>query len=246
MPSWPHDTKIQLIALIEHGGQNYQQAAANLGVPRQTARRWWQQYQIQGDVRRRPGSGGLRVSTPQQDAALVDEARTDPFQTSSQLVAALQFPGCSRTARRRLREVGLFARRAAVKEKLTEDHRIDRMAFADSHLQEDWNNVIFSDEKTFSSCNDGPQIVYRPTDTRYDPKYVAEKSGSGRFSVNVWGWISARGGGTIWNIDGKLTGPQYRDILDDVMLPSVRVLYPNGPIRFQHVSTDLDFVILHK
>lgn len=175
------------------------------------------------------------MSTEAQDEALATLAANNPFNHSTWLTATSNFPGCTRTARRRLREVGLIARRAAIKEVLTDAHRVDRMAFAAAHLDHDWARVVFSDEKVFSSANEGPQIVYRPNNSRYDPDYVFQRQQSGRFSVSTWGWISAAGGGVLWRVDGNLTGLQYRDILRDVMVPSVRVLYPDGPFEFQQV-----------
>ncbi|KAJ8914012.1 hypothetical protein NQ315_012035 [Exocentrus adspersus] len=57
---------------------------------------------------------------------------------------------------------------------------------------------------------------------------------SGRFSVNVWGWISVEGPGVCWQIDGRLTGENYVNILDNVMLPSVQQIFPDNFV-FQHV-----------
>lgn len=184
----------------------------------------------------RPGTGRQRVSTAEQDANLVALSEGNPFRHSSWLVANSHFPGCSKTARNRLGEANLHARRAAIKEVLTDAHCVDHMAYAATHADADWSRVVFSDEKTFSSSNDGPQIVYRPNNSRFDPKYVHQRQKSGRFSVCAWGWMSAAGGGPLWLVDGHLTGEQYRDILRDVMVPSVRVLYPDGPISFQQVS----------
>jgi hypothetical protein len=63
-------------------------------------------------------------------------------------------------------EAGLRSRRAAVKEKLSEEHRLYPLAFAEDNVDRDWGNVIFSDESVFSSANDGPVRVYRPQGTR--------------------------------------------------------------------------------
>jgi hypothetical protein len=126
-------------------------------------------------------------------------------------------------------EAGLRSRSAAVKEKLSEEHRLYLLAFAEDNVDRDWRNVIFSDESVFSSANNGPVQVYRPPGTHYIAEYVKE---SGRVSVVVWGWISLRGIKLLHRIDGCLDGAQYFHILRD-MVPSAREMYPDGVIKFQ-------------
>jgi hypothetical protein len=84
-------------------------------------------------------------------------------------------------------EAGLLSRSAAVKEKLSEVHRLYRLTFAENNVDRDWENVIFSDKSVFSSANDGQVRVYRPQGTHYNAEYVKESARSGRFSVAVWG-----------------------------------------------------------
>jgi len=56
---------------------------------------------------------------------------------------------------------------------------------------------------------------------------------NGRVSVNSWGWISHEGGGVLHRIEGHLDGLQYQHILQNEMVPSVRLLYPEGIIHLQ-------------
>lgn len=96
-----------------------------------------------------------------------------------------------------------------------------------------WSKVIFSDEKVFQSCNDGHIRVYRPRGQRYNQNFTFDPIKSGRFSVNTWAWISQRGMGMYWFIDGHLNSTKYIEILENVMLPSVRELYPDDNFIFQ-------------
>ena len=100
-------------------------------------------------------------------------------------------------------------------------------------MHRDWTTVIFSDECTFSSTNDGPTVVYRPRGTRYDPRYVTHKRSSGHVTVCAWGWMSSHGLGVLHRVENRLTAEQYLHILKNVMLPSVRSIYPDGVIQFQ-------------
>jgi hypothetical protein len=66
------------------------------------------------------------------------------------------------------------------------------------------NNVIFSDEKTFQSYHSGRLRVYRPSGQRYDERYIRDVNRVGRFSINIWGWISVRGPGICAVIEDRL------------------------------------------
>jgi hypothetical protein len=43
-----------------------------------------------------------------------------------------------------------------VKKPLTDELKLYRLALAESNVDGKWERVIFSDESTFSSANDGP------------------------------------------------------------------------------------------
>jgi hypothetical protein len=107
-----------------------------------------------------------------------------------------------------------------------------RLALSESNVVRTWNRVIFSDESTFSSANEGPVLVYRPRGESYNCQYMSTCERSGRVSVHCWGWISHKGAGMLHRI-GQLNGLQYKQILQNVMVPSVRMLRPDGKIHFQ-------------
>jgi hypothetical protein len=89
----------------------------------------------------------------------VDEARENPFLNSVELKRNTAFPGCLRTVRNLMMEAGLRSGSAAVKEKLSEEHRLYRLTFAEDNVDCDWRNVVFSNESVFSSANNGPVRV---------------------------------------------------------------------------------------
>jgi len=133
----------------------------------------------------------------------------------------------------RLRAAGLRARHAAVKELLTDEHKLFRLAFAESNVDRKWDRVLFTDESTFTSANDGPVLVYRPQGQRYNPQYTSTCKRSGRASVHCWGWISHEGGGILHRIEGHLDILQYQHILQNIMVLSIRMLYPEDIIHLQ-------------
>ena len=98
-----------------------------------------------------------------------DLAERNPFLSARDLKAATGFPGQNDTIISRLRAAGLRPRHAAVKELLTDEHKIYRLASAESNVDRKWDRVIFTDESTFTLANDGPVLVYRPQGERYKP-----------------------------------------------------------------------------
>lgn len=54
------------------------------------------------------------------------------------------------------------------------------------------------------------------------PENIVETTRSGHVTAGVWGWISGFGVGELAEIDGRFTGGQYVEIMEEVLLPSVR------------------------
>ena len=99
-----------------------------------TAREWLQKYQRDQQVGRHKGTGLWRISSPAQDAALVAEAERNPLFSARDLKAAAGFPGQKDTIISRLMAAVIRARHAAVKELLTDEHKLYRLAFAESYV----------------------------------------------------------------------------------------------------------------
>jgi len=104
------------------------------GVPMSIAWEWLWKYRRDQQVGRYKGTGLWRISSPAQDAALVAKAERNPFFSARVLKAATGFPGQKDMIILRLRAAGLRARHAAVKKLLTDEHKLYRLAFAESNV----------------------------------------------------------------------------------------------------------------
>ena len=114
-------------------------------------------------------------------------------------------------------------------EVLTYD-QLYRFAFPENNVERKWDRIIFTFESTFSSANDEPVLVYRPHGERYNRQYVYLQTQW--TCVHCWAGIPMK-----WLefalAEGHLNGLQYQHILQNVMVPSVRMLYPDGIIHLQ-------------
>lgn len=66
--------------------------------------------------------------------------------------------------------------------------------------------------------------------TRYEPRNVIPNLESGRVVVNMWAWMSAAGPEELAYIPGRANGANYLELLQDTMLPTVRVVYPEDEV----------------
>ncbi|KAL3206650.1 hypothetical protein MRX96_010706 [Rhipicephalus microplus] len=143
-----------------------------------------------------------------------------------------------------LHAAGLKSHVAARKPLLTSEHRRKRLDFVRQHEHwraEDWHQVIFSDESTFTSCWNQRLRIWRVRDSRYEHENIRSVGASGRVSVNVWGAITYAGLGPLFRIPGILTAEVYNEIIDDVLLSfAINGPFPDGCFYFQHDGCPVD------
>ncbi|KAJ8915922.1 hypothetical protein NQ315_015537 [Exocentrus adspersus] len=147
--------KTRAIAKLEDNW-SLSEVAADLNVSKSCIyyikKRWQEQQRLRRPIRQGIG----KVSNEQEDNALVEFIHQNPFKTAAKAREETLFPGSVRTAQRRLKQSGLKNCAAARKVFLSNEHKQVRVQFANEMLNREpafWNNVVFSDEKTFQSCD---------------------------------------------------------------------------------------------
>lgn len=198
-------------------------------MQRKTVRKWLHRFTNTNTVNSIKNSGRPRNTTQEEDAILVQHIQNNPFVS---IVRASNETGMQRkTASRRVREAGLKCYRAAKRVKLTDEHRERRVLFCQNMLQEkedglvDFNDIIFTDEKTFCTDVIHCKNVFRPPNNRYEPKYVSTTNLSGRLAGGYWGWICSGGPGELVQIGGRFNSTQYLGILQDDGLPTMDLMF---------------------
>lgn len=106
---------------------------------------------------------------------------------------------------------------------MSEKNRKARLDFARTHLnwtQQQWKNVLWSDESKFNlRGSDGRANVRRPRGEKFNPRYTTATVKHGGGNIMVWGCFSGNGIGPIHRITSTMTATIYRDLLSSVMLP---------------------------
>ncbi|GFU93102.1 transposable element Tcb2 transposase [Trichonephila clavipes] len=191
----PESMAWRVIGRLE-SGQTQRSVTDTVGVARSVVARMWNRFKETGNN------------------------QSYATQLQRQLLLATGRRVSSQTARNRLHEGGLYARRPMVCIPLTPHHRA-----AAEHRdweQHDWSQVLFTDESQFSLESDTRRVlVWRNRGTRNNPAFVRERSQYRRAGWMVWGGISI-GGRTDLHIirNGTLTGRRYADeILQPYVIP---------------------------
>lgn len=128
-----------------------------------------QAYRQTGGISDRDRAGRSRCTDDEVDRLIIAAVVADPHISAKGIKDALHLNASVWTIRRRLAEAGLANCVAAQKPHITDRQRSMRLQFARSVQtwgSEEWGEVVFSDESTFSSRWDQERRVWRPMNSR--------------------------------------------------------------------------------
>jgi transposase len=213
------------------------EVARRLQVSMSVIVRLTQRFNATGSVQERPRTGRPKKTTQREDRYISRQALQTRTASASnirrQLLAANNNNVSEQTIRRRLHGFQLRSRRPAVRPRLTQAHRVARLAFSRQHLRwtrQQWATVLFSDESRFMlNHNDGRLRVWRRPRERFIDATVQERVAHGGGSVMVWGAFSLHHRTPLHRVQGNLTGLRYRDeILRPFGLPTLHQMGPHA------------------
>lgn len=227
---------------MKQAGMSASDIAREIGVTEPTVYKWCRRWEEERNLHDRPRSGAPKKTSELEDQRILAAVAGNPKTTAVEVRDQLHLDISPATVRRRLHKADIHHRTPAKKGKITEEHRLSRLEFAERYRDEDlqfWGRVIFSDEKCWSSSTHGRQHCWRPNGTRYDLPHIYEVARSGHITCNTWGWIHLYGAGELVDIEGRFTAEKYIEILEEVMLPTVRVMALPYPERITFMQASL-------
>ena len=201
-------------------GKTIKDVAQELGLTRQTIRRW---RRMKFPVRDKPRSGRPRRTRRRIDQAIVRKATNDPTLSVSE-IGATTCPTVSRsTVWRRLKENGFISRKRPTTIDLTERHKKNRLDWAMRHchwrdLQ--WKKVVWSDEASVRLRGKDGRLRIWITSGQKIPEDLKQpvRQGGGGWLL-VWGAIWIGGRSDLVILKETMNSERYLRILEKQIYP---------------------------
>src|ERR1700722_1470897 len=197
----------------------------HIGCDPKTVRHWLDRWQNNEDLTSLSATGRPRATSEETDSKIVTIAKRTQDVSSNEISKILKKSGVdidARTVRRRLRECGGSYGPPLAKPLLTQDHREKRLQWAQQHKHFDWNNVIFTDEKTFELGKKRRKVW------RFPGTIKIVRTVKHPLKLQVWGCFSKNGFGQLISFRHNLTGAFMCKIYENGLLPTAQRHFPEG------------------
>jgi transposase len=213
-----------VVQYLASKGHRPSSIAKILGVNRDFVYRW----KDREDVGRLAGSGRPpkldRQTLRAIERKLTSKARPGQRQVGRELGLS------QRTVGRGAKMLGLKPYRVIPKPPLNSSQQRKRVRFAMEHKDQDWDEVVFEDEKTFivgREPNKKNDVVYayRPSDVEFVPKVRHPPK------LNVAAAIFKGGRSELNIFSGNMTAVKFASILEDTVLPAAEEYYEDGSFK---------------
>jgi hypothetical protein len=186
---------------------------------------------------RKTGSGRPRKTSPKEDQYIINQVKRNRQITLYDI--AKGFPGkkiCSRTVGRRINELSDLSSKWKHKAPfISEKNRIKRLKWCKERLtwtKEEWRQILWSDESPFVLRYNRATRIWRTSSEKYE-SWAMRGTVKHDHKIMVWGCFSSLGVGNLHLIDGIMEKNQYKNILENQMLPSARRLFGDSDWKFQ-------------
>jgi transposase len=197
------------------------------GLPRSTVYYNLSKIKKYGNVTHQKRKGRPLKITSECSLALGQYIRRNPSISSRSLAAKLSKKGIKvvhGTVCNHLKRVGYKKRRAKATPMLTSKHKMNRIKWAQEHINDDWSQTVFSDETCFQLFRNVVQYWYRG-------KRPLRRIPKNRQKICAWGAFWAKGKTNLFCFQRIMNGPFYVEILEK-HIPGVNRVLGNS-WRFQ-------------
>jgi transposase len=201
-------------------GLSFRELERQLGIPHSTCSKVWQKWSSQGTVENKRRAGRKVKYTPKVVAVVEQYIKTHDEASSEEVEKELvrrfgqAFSSSARAVRRIRQALGYSAVKGIGQDILTEEQKKERIAFCKRHSQDQFSNVVFTDEKPWElgkrrlkkwQKKGAPRVVYRKQ--KYPPKF------------SCWGGISAYGKTPLRFWKKRQNSTFYQETLITTLMP---------------------------
>lgn len=212
-----------------------------------TVKAVYNKYRFAHIIGDRHRGGRPTILTVEDRAQLVEKVESKEITTTRELAEyCAEHLGkvvSYQTVGRVLRNANLRSLRKIPKPLLTEEHKFNRLQFAQLYTQwseDDWKHVIFSDETKIVSIplHHGTRVWTTPTEG-LNPDLVVPRVHSEGVNIMIWACITFYGLHNVVSIEGHLTGESYVDILNEHLLPVISGYFHDQEYFFQQDNSSI-------
>lgn len=193
-------------------------------VSKQGVRQFLKCYSHTGTIARKPGSGPSANLSPLIRQVIEAAMRQDDETTATQLQAILAshhvYVSLATILRNR-NQLGWTYRGSAYCQLIRPRNKEKRLQWAQTFLQDDFDNVIWSDETTVQ-LETHRRRCYRKEGEQPRPKPRPKHP----TKVHVWAGISKKGATSVCIFEGIMEATLYCEILEQTLLPFISKTFP--------------------
>jgi len=212
--------RLNFVRLVA-AGKSVEEIMSISGIPRSTLFRWKAKLIREGHLEAKPHSGRPSLMSPRALRHLSRISKKNSRRSATFIARAAGFDVDVKTARKYLKECGVFSFKMIRRQFLTRRHAKLRLKWACEHLGfsgDQWRKWVFSDECSVEMmCGEAGQRVWIKPDDRLKPwnvKMIKQKGGG---SVMVWAAISVLGCGPLVFVEGKMNKIKYLEIMKNTI-----------------------------
>ncbi|KAH9374701.1 hypothetical protein HPB48_017194 [Haemaphysalis longicornis] len=163
MPRIDEATRVEILTLLQ-AGRTRRSIAAEVGCSLGSVTRILRAFLEKCRIKDAARGGCPRQTTEEEDRLIASAANDNPFTTAREIQQKLGLQLSLTTIRDRLHSFGLRSEISGQRTLLTRQNKVVRLEFATRHLlwtTEEWMNVVFTDESTFSSKWEQQRSMWR-------------------------------------------------------------------------------------
>lgn len=124
--------------------------AKEVKVSRYTVTYWLERYDTTKNVKEEEKVGRPRKTTPSEDKWIMTIREKKPETPTKKILKKRKLAISQQTFNRRVQEGGYTFKPKVVKPLLSQQHQKKRLEWAKTNKDTDWNQVLFTDETTFT------------------------------------------------------------------------------------------------